>query len=54
MQLITVSLIPWELDGDTNIATADFFVSSPNQNDSDDKMISFLIISAVQLFDHYL
>lgn len=54
MRLITVSLIPRELEGDTNIATADFFVSSPNQNGSNDKMISFLIISAVQLFDHYL
>ena len=54
MRLITVSLIPRELEGDTNIATAGFFVPSPNQNGSNDKMISFLIISAVQLFDQYL
>ena len=51
---ITGSLIPRELEGDTNIATAGFFVSSPNQNGSNEKIISFLIVSAVQLFDHYL
>jgi len=54
MRLITVSLIPRELEGDTNIATAGFFLSSPSQNGSNDNMISFLNISAVQLFDHYL